>query len=420
MSQLKVLVCGSSIAGPATAYWLAKTGAKVTVIERFDTFRTGGHNVDIRSTGIPIMRKMTGMEEKVNECKMDLKGLSMVDKDGRPYGVLGAVEDGGQSQSLVSEYEVYRGDLSKVLYDLTLNNKNIDYRFGQQVVSIDYKDGKAVVGLSRGNDKEIYDLVVACDGATSRTRSIGLGIQPKEGIIPMNAWAAYLSIPKLPPYEIVNIGMGHSTLRGRAISIDDTDPKETRVVFTKIESGQDATQGMERFRMANKSGQDGLKDYIRELYADVGWKAPEVLAQLDETIEFYASEWCQVKLPRIHSTNFVCVGDAGYATGPTGGGTTMALTGAYVLAGEIQNAPDLNTALENYEKRMRPIITDFQKIPPFVPGAMAPQTSFGIWFRNTIFSFLAKTRALEFAGKYFSSSLDTGEKFNIPDYTFKL
>lgn len=65
MSNLKVLVVGASIAGPTAAYWLAKAGADVTVIERFPSLRTSGQNIDIRSCGVTVMRKMAGMEEAV-------------------------------------------------------------------------------------------------------------------------------------------------------------------------------------------------------------------------------------------------------------------------------------------------------------------------------------------------------------------
>ena len=65
MSRLRVLVVGASIAGPTTAYWLAKAGASVTVIERFPKLREGGQNIDIRTAGVPVMRKIPGMEAAV-------------------------------------------------------------------------------------------------------------------------------------------------------------------------------------------------------------------------------------------------------------------------------------------------------------------------------------------------------------------
>lgn len=46
MSKPHALVVGASIAGPMTAYWLAKAGFRITVIERFPNFRPGGQNID--------------------------------------------------------------------------------------------------------------------------------------------------------------------------------------------------------------------------------------------------------------------------------------------------------------------------------------------------------------------------------------
>ena len=114
------------------------------------------------------------------------------------------------------------------------------------------------------------------------------------------------------------------------------------------------------------------------------------------------------------------VGDAGYASGPTGTGTTLALAGAYILAGEIgKHDGDLAAGLKGYEQQMRPIINDLQKIPLFVPGVIAPQTALGIWLRNYIFGFIAWTNILEFTQKYFGSAFARTKKYRLPDYEWK-
>ena len=99
--------------------------------------------------------------------------------------------------------------------------------------------------------------------------------------------------------------------------------------------------------------------------------------------DFYANEVVVVRTPSVYKGRFVMVGDAGYAPNFTGTGTTLALTGAYVLAGEIaSHKGDLSAGLKGYEERMRPIIDDMQKVPPFVTTIMAPQTAWGIWLRK--------------------------------------
>lgn len=76
MSRLNVLVVGASIAGPATAYWFARAGANVTVIERYPQLREGGQAIDIRSVGVTIMRKTPGMETSVRANKVDEEGIN--------------------------------------------------------------------------------------------------------------------------------------------------------------------------------------------------------------------------------------------------------------------------------------------------------------------------------------------------------
>ncbi|KAJ5636083.1 uncharacterized protein N7484_009396 [Penicillium longicatenatum] len=88
----------------------------------------------------------------------------------------------------------------------------------------------------------------------------------------------------------------------------------------------------------------------------------------------YATELVQVKLPTLFKGRFVLVGDAGYAPGPTGTGTTLAMVGAYLLAGEVcKHKWNLDAALRGYETQLRPLINDLQKIPPLIPTLLAPR-----------------------------------------------
>jgi len=109
MSGLNVLIVGASIAGPTAAYWFARAGAAVTVIERFPTLRTAGQAVDIRTVGVEVMRKMPGMEAAVRAKTTTLDGMSFVRDDGRAYGTVRATGNPDQ-QSIVSEYEIFRGE----------------------------------------------------------------------------------------------------------------------------------------------------------------------------------------------------------------------------------------------------------------------------------------------------------------------
>ena len=149
MSGPIVLVVGASIAGPTTTYWLARAGAQVTIIERFPELRTSGQVVDIRTTGVSVTRMMKGMEAAVRAISAQIEGMAFVCEDGRPYGNIRSTGDPDQ-QSLVFEYEIYRGDLSRVLFELTKDNEKIKYVFGEQIASMqrgEKDDGLVTVGL---------------------------------------------------------------------------------------------------------------------------------------------------------------------------------------------------------------------------------------------------------------------------------
>ncbi|KAH8892887.1 oxidoreductase [Thozetella sp. PMI_491] len=417
MSKLQVLVVGASIAGPATAYWLAKAGARVTVIERFPQLRTNGQAVDIRTAGVTVMRKMPGMEDAVRTKKVDIHGINFVNSDGRPYATIKPTGNPDQ-QSLVSEYEIYRGDLAQVLFDLTKDNERIRYVFGEQVTAIRQNEpdsGPVTVEFANGLPPAEYDLVVACDGATSRTRAIGLGCGVRDYVEPMNCWAAYFSIER----DLLGgskLGHAYSAVGGRFIAMGSDPTGVTRATFMCI-NPRGPGDAARPFREAMKQGDDEVKQFLARYYEGAGWRADEVVKGMLEAQDFYAGESVQVRVPVLHKGRFALVGDSGYAPGPTGAGTTLALVGAYTLAGEIaKHDGDLVAGLRGYEERMRPIVSEMQHILPFVPAIFAPRTAWGIWLRNTLLAIVTRSRILDLAQRFFGGAFATVDKYPLPEY----
>ncbi|CAG1968361.1 hypothetical protein FGSG_03370 [Fusarium graminearum PH-1] len=418
MSGLKVLVSGASIAGPATAYWLAKAGAHVTVVERFAALRTGGQAVDIRTAGVSVMRRMPGLEAAIRSKSTQEEGISFVNQDGKPFGVVRPSGNPDQ-QSLVSEYEILRGDLSKILFDVTNDNKNIDYIFNEQIASISQSekdDGPVTVTFANGTAPSKYDLVVAGDGATSRTRVLGFGGHVRDPIVSTNCWAAYFSTSK----DLLNgdkIGKGYSAVGGRNLSIGSDPAGFSRVLLMCLNQ---TPEEMKSFRDALAQGETATKKYIAQHYQGVGWKTDEAMPEMMDSTDFYASETVQVKTPTLHRGRFVLVGDAGYASGLTGSGTSLALAGAYILAGELQkHGKDIEAGLQSYEQQMRPLINKMQPIPPLVPTIMAPQTAWGIWLRNNIFWLIAQSGLIGFAQRFIAAGFGDAKEFPVPEYEWE-
>lgn len=413
ISEMNVLVVGASIAGPTAAYWLSKAGCKVTVVERFPELRTNGQNVDIRTVGVTVMRRTAGLEERIVAKTVPINGISFVGSDGRRLGTIVPTGDPDQ-QSLVSEYEIYRGDLSRILYDRTKDDQNIKYIFGEQVALLkrESEDGPITVEFMNGHPTSTFDLVVACDGATSRTRAMGLDCGPRDYIESTNGWAAFFST-KRDILEKTDTALAYSGPGGRFIAGGPDPSGNNRITFMAM--NQSDTR-MDQFREAVKQGERSLKEFVANCYTDAGWKAHEAVKEMIEADDFYANEIVNVKTPTLYKGRFVLVGDAGYAA-PTGTGTSLAMCGAYVLAGEIGRHKDNPTeALKAYEEIMRPIIDEHQKTSSFLSTALAPQTTRGIWIRNTIFSFICWSRIIQFTQKFFAGAFSSGDKYTLPEY----
>jgi 2-polyprenyl-6-methoxyphenol hydroxylase-like FAD-dependent oxidoreductase len=108
----------------------------------------------------------------------------------------------------------------------------------------------------------------------------------------------------------------------------------------------------------------GQKRLLRERMAGLGWLAPRILAHLDDTPDFYLDQVAQVVMDRWASGRVALLGDAAFSSSPlSGGGTGLALVGAYLLAGELAAAgwnPEAGFA--GYEGRMRSFVEANQEI----------------------------------------------------------
>lgn len=127
---------------------------------------------------------------------------------------------------------------------------------------------------------------------------------------------------------------------------------------------------------------------LRRRFGDVGWEVPRILAGLTNTDEFYFEDLTQVKAPSWHQGRIVLLGDAAWCVTPIGGGgTSLALIGAYVLAAQLSQVDDETTvedALAGFEQWLRPLVDDAQKLPPGGPRTMHPKTGLGVSAVRTV------------------------------------
>jgi 2-polyprenyl-6-methoxyphenol hydroxylase-like FAD-dependent oxidoreductase len=156
------------------------------------------------------------------------------------------------------------------------------------------------------------------------------------------------------------------------------------------------------------------KDLLKRIFAGAGWEAPRVLSALDDSPDFYFEAIGQVKMPRWSRGRVALVGDAGYCASPISGmGTSLALVGAYVLAGELARHDDHRDAFDSYEAVMRPYVAQAQKLPPGAPGIAHPKTRAGIAFGHAVLRFATAPGVSRLLGRLLSPPSDAIE---LPDH----
>jgi hypothetical protein len=98
---------------------------------------------------------------------------------------------------------------------------------------------------------------------------------------------------------------------------------------------------------------------LTDVYKDIGWQVPRLLEMMRGAADYYFDAAAQVQMPHWSQGRVVLAGDAGYCASPMSGqGTSLAMIGAYVLAGELAAASGAyQTAFARYEREMRPFVT---------------------------------------------------------------
>ena len=108
-----------------------------------------------------------------------------------------------------------------------------------------------------------------------------------------------------------------------------------------------------------------------------------------------------------------------YCASPISGmGTTLAMSGAYNLAGVLARHPDDHTAtFADYETEMRPVVERAQKLVPGAPHIMYPETAWGVWTMNFIVAALCWSGVAKLLFMFLGPPAET---VPVNDYGFEL
>ncbi|MFB4281415.1 FAD-dependent monooxygenase [Nonomuraea sp. MTCD27] len=358
---MKVLVSGASVAGPVLAYWLRRYGFEVTVVERAPALRkAGGHAVDLFRPAMDIVERM-GVLEPVLAAKTGTQWLTLhTEGGGRPVElelrrVMAAVSD--------RHVEIMRDDLSEILYEATRHD--VDYVFGDSIASVS-DDGEVAFDSGRTS---AYDLVVGADGLHSNVRRLVFGPESR-----FTTWiGAYLAVATVPDFLGLDdrmegmAGVGWMAALYSAVHMDDA---RAGFLFRTPEPLDYHHRDVAR-----------QKELLRERFGGLGWQVPRILEEIDRAPAFYMDSITQLRLDTWSRGRVTLVGDAGYCPGPAvGGSTSLAVVGAYVLAGELAaHGGDHTRAFPAYEAELGEYVRRSRAFAVRAARGIVPGSRFDLW-----------------------------------------
>jgi 2-polyprenyl-6-methoxyphenol hydroxylase-like FAD-dependent oxidoreductase len=125
------------------------------------------------------------------------------------------------------------------------------------------------------------------------------------------------------------------------------------------------------------------KQLLADVFASEAWEVPRLLEKMQTAPDLYFDAVSQIGMERWSHGRAVLLGDAGYCPALLSGqGSTLAMMGAYILAGELKVAlGDHQRAFHQYEQAFRPVVTEEQKKAGSAKF-LVPGTRLGLWVRN--------------------------------------
>jgi 2-polyprenyl-6-methoxyphenol hydroxylase-like FAD-dependent oxidoreductase len=396
MNQKKILISGASIAGPTLAFWLNRFGFTTTIVERNDSLRLGGQNIDIKGAAQQIAQLM-GIEDEIRAADTGELGVRFVDKN----EITKAELPKGESEIGTSELEILRGDLAQILYNHTKDDT--EYLFGNQTVSLDEFENGIKVSFQNGEERT-FDLVICADGIRSRTRFLIFGDEPVVRFL--NLYISYFTIPKTPSDS--RWARWYNATGSRVIFIRPDNVGTARASFSFLSE----PKGYEQKSLAEQ------KEILKQKFADAGWEATRILATLDNDTEIYFDGISQVIAPNWSKGRCAMTGDAAFCPSPLSGmGASLSMVGAYILAGELSRHSDYKQAFAGYEKLLRPYVNEIQKLPPGVPHLAHPKSQIGISIFNTVINIISSKVVKKIASLFTKKNKSsTDDSIVLPEY----
>jgi len=374
MNNKNILVSGAGIAGTTLAWWLKKFGFNPTLIEIAPALREGGYAIDFMGAGYDVAEKM-GIIPALKQVDINFSKLVFVDSNNK--------EKGSMNYQKIKNFlngrafTLLRSDLAKMIYQSL--DKDVEIIFGDTITNIAQNENEVSVTFQSGTTRN-FDLLVGADGLHSKVRSLVFGNETQ-----FEKYFGYYT----SSYTIDDFSLGNHTFsmynvpyKQVAVYSNSGNKTTTFFIFTSPEKLSYPYHDIGK-----------QKQILKTEFENSGWMCPQLLSGIDSTTDFYFDSISQIKMDSWYKGRITLVGDAGYCPSLLSGkGSTLAMVGAYILAGELKQANgDYKAAFKQYEVIFKPFMDKKQKAAQFFAKSFVPKSNFGIWLRNVTFKLMSSS-----------------------------
>lgn len=338
---MNILISGASFAGLSTAFWLRQLGHAVTIVEIAAGLRMGGTAVDIKDQTVDIARRMGILDQLKARC-LHLERTEFLDRDGAVARAQ-IVRQPGEVRD--DEFEIERSVLLAILHDAVRDE--VELVFGDSIATL-AETARGVDVTFRAGAPRTFDLVLGCDGMRSTVRALWFG----DDAAYVHSLGMYFSVSIVDKTLIAPNTLQLYNVPGKAIMLNAYKDK-TDIVFMFAPGGAIAYDHRDAAQQ---------RKIIADSFAGVGWRAGELLTEIQGSTSFYFDHLCQVRMPAWSRGRVALVGDAGYCASPAAGmGGSLAIDGAAALGDAMRaHGDDYAAAFAAYDAGFRPFIDDIQ------------------------------------------------------------
>lgn len=239
---------------------------------------------------------------------VDEDGVALVDNENNNNKALIMANSSGKgAQSFTSEYEIMRGNLVRIIYNVIKDK--VKYVFGKTIDDYEQDQECVTIRFSDGQTGK-FDIIVKADRQGSHIRR---DIQPSNAPDPVRRLGMYSAYWPVALSEIDGNIFKMCVFPGSCIDMCRTNSPTKSQAYFSIKNNS------EEMRNLYKSLVETQKQFWAQKFQGAGWQTDPLIEAMKTSETFYSHEVVQIRTDKWSRGRVVLLGDAANFPSPATG-----------------------------------------------------------------------------------------------------